>query len=118
MKRRAIQFSLRRIMFAIAVFALYFTLWRIVPGEDGHLVAIVLPGTIIGALIQRWRGGRVILSGVVGGITVCAGLVILVYVSYCLYPGPALPITWDRYTRLLCGGVRFADLSLASPFGF
>jgi hypothetical protein len=107
------QFTIRRVMLVVVGCALIFTILRI--DEGGSLTAILFytasPG--VGAVVQRWRGGRGILGGVIGGVASYVGYGIAIYTTYYIFPqpdvyydpGPVLAFTFLSFSGALVGSI-------------
>jgi hypothetical protein len=55
----------------------------------GEIIAWLAVGPGLGAFVQKWRGGRGILGGLVGGILTYVGFGVAMYVHASLNPHPS-----------------------------
>jgi hypothetical protein len=86
MERR--RFTIRQIMLVVAACAIVCAILRL---DERRWLASMLyftAGPILGAVVQRWRGGRGILGGLIGGVVHYLGFGFTMYGMAYLFPGP------------------------------
>jgi hypothetical protein len=94
-------FSTEGGMIAVGCFALLFFTLRLLGIYSLRDLAILTAGATCGALVQRYRGGRGILGGALGGVITSAAWVFLLDVWYRLNPQFNTSIYYDAHGFLL-----------------
>jgi hypothetical protein len=82
------RFTIRQIMLVVAACALLCAILRF---DERRWLASALyltAGPILGAVVQRRRGGRGILGGLIGGVVHYVGFGVMMYVIAYVYPDP------------------------------
>ncbi len=118
MNRPNVRFTLGQTMVVVAGCALFFGLYRIL-GLTEKLLLPLVPGQLIGALIHRWRDGRGILGGMLGGIVVYYGWAIYVATTtgYGLSLAALLSLTFfGAVSGFVVGLFVWGTLELADKF--
>jgi hypothetical protein len=100
MRLPRVRLTVWRLMVGVALLAPVFLLLRV-----NWFLAIMVSGSLCGAMSQATRGARAIVGGALGGVASCWLVLVLVYARAYLYPDPLMVDYLGPFLALAITGV-------------